>query len=278
MINLNNVNKFIPYKHFKMEGLHCLKFLVEQDDLLCKKNLKEAHLPVLLNKNSQKFARFQWSDNIYEFLSLCFGLGPALSFFTELSKVTIVLLRLVNIRIIFYLDGMLLTGRTLPEILMARDTDFSIATFGFCDQPQKISPASYETNRVSGEKMTCFFREKIKTCFKMSGDFQATKNFSLKSHKVNWHVINCPGHFNSSNPVSISLKGANISSKEKRVLQRSCDIGGFSQRETFSKIQQREPHMIIQTDALTKCWGHTAREFRQGGNGQRRISIFTYMF
>ena len=112
----------------------------------------------------------------------------------------------------------------------------------------------------------------------MSGDFQATKNFSLKSHKVNWHVINCPGHFNSSNPVSISLKGANISSKEKRVLQRSCDIGGFSQRETFSKIQQREPHMIIQTDALTKCWGHTAREFRQGGNGQRRISIFTYMF
>ena len=120
MINLNNVNKFIPYKHFKMEGLHCLKFLVEQDDLLCKKNLKEAHLPVPLNKNSQKFARFQWSDNIYEFLSLCFGLGPALSFFTELSKVTIVLLRLVNIRIIFYLDGMLLTGRTLPETLLKR--------------------------------------------------------------------------------------------------------------------------------------------------------------
>ena len=142
-----------------MESLHCLKFLVEQDDLLCKKNLKEAHLPVLLNKNSQKFARFQWSDNIYEFLSLCFGLGPALSFFTELSKVTIVLLRLVNIRIIFYLDGMLLTGRTLPEILMARDTDFSIATFGFCDQPQKISPASYETNSFWRENDLLFQRK-----------------------------------------------------------------------------------------------------------------------
>ena len=29
----------------------------------------------------------------------------------------------------------------------------------------------------------------------MSVDFQATKNLSLKSHKVNWPVaINCPGY------------------------------------------------------------------------------------
>ena len=56
----------------------------------------------------------------------------------------------------------------------------------------------------------------------MSGDFQATKNFlnflnSLKSHKVNWpFVINCPGHFTSSNPVLISSTEANISSTEKK--------------------------------------------------------------
>ena len=28
VINLKNLNKFIPYKHFKMEILHCLKFLL----------------------------------------------------------------------------------------------------------------------------------------------------------------------------------------------------------------------------------------------------------
>ena len=42
VINLKNLNKLIPYKHFKMEGLHCLKFLLEQDDSLCKVDLKEA--------------------------------------------------------------------------------------------------------------------------------------------------------------------------------------------------------------------------------------------
>ena len=30
------------------------------------------------------------------------------------------------------------------------------------------------------------------------------------------------------------------------------------------KIQQREPEMIIQTDASTKSWGHIAKEFSQG--------------
>ena len=117
-----------------------------------------------------------------------------------------------------------------------RHIDFSVATFGFCDQPQKISPAPCETNRVSGlsnryrENDFRSFREKIKTCVSaMSGDFQTTKNFSLKSHKINWPVIiNCPGHFTSLNPVSISSTGANISSIEKRVLQWSCDTGEFS--------------------------------------------------
>ena len=74
-INLKNLNKFILYEHFKMEGLHCLKFFPEQDDLLCKIDLKEAYFSVPLNINSQKLVRFQWSENIYEFIYLCFRLG-----------------------------------------------------------------------------------------------------------------------------------------------------------------------------------------------------------
>ena len=97
MINLKNLNKFIPYKHFKMEDLHCLRFLPEQDDLLCKVDLKEVYFSVPFNKYSQKFVRFQWSDNLYEFLCLFFELGPALRTFTKSLKVPIALLRRVNI-------------------------------------------------------------------------------------------------------------------------------------------------------------------------------------
>ena len=135
VMNLKNLSKFIPYEHCKMEGLQFLKFLLKEDDFLCKTDLKEAYFSVPLNKNSQKFVRFQWSGYIYEFFCLCFGLGPAPIIFTKLLKVPIALLRRVNIRIIFYLYDMLLMKRTLPEILMAKDTiDFSIVTFEFQNQ------------------------------------------------------------------------------------------------------------------------------------------------
>ena len=93
-----------------------------KNDLLCKIDLKEAYFSVSPNKNSRKFVRFQWSGNLYEFPCLRFGLGPATRIFTKLLKVTIALLRRVNILIMIYLDDMLLMGRPLPEILMARDT------------------------------------------------------------------------------------------------------------------------------------------------------------
>ena len=72
---------------------------------------------------------------------------------------------------------------------------------------------------IDTNKMTfALLEKKIKTYVStMSGDFQATKNFSLKSHKVNWpFVINCPDYFTSSNPVLTSSTEANISSTEKK--------------------------------------------------------------
>ena len=47
-INLEALNKLIPYKHFEMEGLHYSKYLLEESDLLCKKDLKDAYLSVPL--------------------------------------------------------------------------------------------------------------------------------------------------------------------------------------------------------------------------------------
>ena len=58
-----------------MEGLHCLEFLLEQNDFLCKIDLKDAYFAICLSKQSSKYVRLKWSGNVYEFLYLCFGLG-----------------------------------------------------------------------------------------------------------------------------------------------------------------------------------------------------------
>ena len=43
VVKLKELNTFIPYKHFKMEGLHLFKKIVEQGDYLRKLDLKYAY-------------------------------------------------------------------------------------------------------------------------------------------------------------------------------------------------------------------------------------------
>ena len=53
-INLKTINKLIPYKHFKIEGLHCWKYLLEENNFLCKIDLKDAYFSVPLCMSSRK--------------------------------------------------------------------------------------------------------------------------------------------------------------------------------------------------------------------------------
>ena len=84
-----------------------------------KLNLKDAYFSVPLEKKSRQFVRFRWSGNLCQFFCLCFGLGPASRIFTKLLKVPMTILRRTNIKIIIYLDNMLLIVHSLEKILMS---------------------------------------------------------------------------------------------------------------------------------------------------------------
>ena len=122
IIDLKRVNEFIPYQKFKMETLKNIRSLLKEGDLMVKIDLKDAYFTVPLAEKSRKFLRFMWEGNIYEFLCMMFGLGPAPRIFTKIMKVPMNLLRKLKIRIIIYMDDMLLMGVDLVEIIQARDT------------------------------------------------------------------------------------------------------------------------------------------------------------
>ena len=46
--NLRDINSFVPKEHFKMESLHCLKFLLQENNFLCNIDLKGTHFSILL--------------------------------------------------------------------------------------------------------------------------------------------------------------------------------------------------------------------------------------
>ena len=84
--------------------------------LLIKIDLKDAYFGIPLDKSPRKYIRFHWEGNLYEFFCLCFGLGPVPPIFTKLLKIRIVLLRRIDVRIIIFLDDMLVMAQTLEEI------------------------------------------------------------------------------------------------------------------------------------------------------------------
>ena len=138
VINLKQLNSYIPYQHFKMEGLHLLKELLQSNDYLCKLDLKDAYFCIPMSQKSRRFLRFLWEGNLYEFLCMCFGLGPAPLIFTKLMKIPISLFRRINIRVIVFLDDMLLMSQTIELIEMARDTTtFLLQNLGFVVNQKK---------------------------------------------------------------------------------------------------------------------------------------------
>ena len=83
---------------------------------------------------------------MYQFQVLAFGLGPAPRIFTKLMKVPISILRKSGIKIIIYLDDMLIIGSSLEEILKARDTTlFLLEALGFTiNQPKSSLTPSHK--------------------------------------------------------------------------------------------------------------------------------------
>jgi hypothetical protein len=112
VINLKSLNQFVKYEHFKMENIHMLRNLLKKDDYLVKIDLKDAYFTVPIWVNHQKFIRFLWKENLYEFACLPFGLVSAPRVFTKVMKPVIGLLRQLGIRVIIYLDDMLIMAET----------------------------------------------------------------------------------------------------------------------------------------------------------------------
>ena len=104
-----------------MDSLFCPREILQEGDHMCKLNMKDAYFSVPLDHSSRNYVWFLWSRNLYEFLCLYVGLGPALRIFTKLLKIPMSMLKKINIRIVIYLANMVIMGQTMEKIIMSRD-------------------------------------------------------------------------------------------------------------------------------------------------------------
>ena len=67
VINLKELNSYVTYQHFKMEGLYLLKHLVQTGDWMIKIDLKDAYFTVPVSNQHQTHWRFMHGGLRYQF-------------------------------------------------------------------------------------------------------------------------------------------------------------------------------------------------------------------
>jgi hypothetical protein len=126
VFNLKRLNTAVEYKHFKMEGLQMMETVIQQGDWLIKLDLKDAYFCVAMNAHHKKYLRFKWQETLYEFQCLPFGLGSAPRDFTKLLKPVIAFLRRLGMRLIIYLDDILIMNQREQELLQDGKTTVNL--------------------------------------------------------------------------------------------------------------------------------------------------------
>ena len=116
IINLKQLNHFLDTTHFKMESILSLRDILKKDDYMIKVDLKDAYLTVPIHTSHRKYLRFSWNGSNYQFKVLPFGLSTAPRIFTKIMRPVMAKLREQGLRLIIYLDDILLVADS-PEKL-----------------------------------------------------------------------------------------------------------------------------------------------------------------
>ena len=115
VINLKYLNQWVEAPHFKMEGIATLKDLLRPGNWMVKVDLKDAYFTITNHLHHQQFLRFRVEGQCYQLTCLPFSLSCAPWTFRKVMKPLMTLLRSWGIRIIVYIDDMLLMARTREE-------------------------------------------------------------------------------------------------------------------------------------------------------------------
>ena len=100
-----------------MKNIESVKQLLYPGDVMATVDLKDAYFSIPIDIRDRKYPRFPWGNTLYEFTCLPFGYNLAPSTLTKIMKHVQAVLCCKGIRIVFYIDDILIVGQTYEECL-----------------------------------------------------------------------------------------------------------------------------------------------------------------
>ena len=217
-----------------------------------KLDLQDAYFSVPIHNSNNKYLRFVFQGITYEYQCLPFGLSSAPRTFTELLKPIIVLLRIQGIRIVIYLDDMLILDQS-PERQWSifRTVVNLLQRLGFLIKQEKCSQAPSQClefpvfrDQLEGDDKSCTQRQtpkapnRVQECNPESlADAERTLGFIRQNE---------PLHPSGSSPGTFALS----CSAEATYQQHSPEQTSLEQDKGLSdrRINNRPPMVDFDAD------------------------------
>jgi hypothetical protein len=111
ILNLKKLNAaYLDTPYFRMETMEDVRHTLRPGDWVASIDLRDAYFHVRLHHSTRKYMCFGWKAHLFSFCVLLFGLSPAPKVFTSLTRFIKAKLGAKGIRIIFYINNILILG------------------------------------------------------------------------------------------------------------------------------------------------------------------------
>ena len=148
ILNMKVLSPYIFSPKFKMEGMRAAKDLLRRNDWAVRVDLRDAYLHVKLHKEDRKFVQYRYNGQLWQWRTLPFGHRDAPRFFQKLMVTAIANLRKQGLRLVVYLDDLLILGETEDNSAKWRDKTLNrLLRLGFTVNLEKsdLQPAQLIT-------------------------------------------------------------------------------------------------------------------------------------
>ena len=116
ILNLKMLNKFVGYKHFKMQSLQNVLELIRSGVYITSIYLKDVFYSVPVHKTHQAYLTF-FVEEYLKFVCMPNGYGTAMRIFTKISKILFSILREKGVVSVVYVDDSYLQGDDYEDCL-----------------------------------------------------------------------------------------------------------------------------------------------------------------
>lgn len=138
ILNLKELNKFIPYQHFKMESLLHAISMMSPSCWMASVDLADAYYSVPIALEHQKYLKFCFNGKFYQFTCFPNGLGCAPLFYTKMLKPVYASLRLKSHESVIFIDDSFLKAQTTGQCMSnVVSTVTLLQHLGFVIHPEK---------------------------------------------------------------------------------------------------------------------------------------------